>query len=136
MSRRIEWRPGGSPRPAGEVAFKLDENVAPGVAQVFRQAGYDPETVADERLVDAGDPEIARVCRGERRCLVTLDLDFANILSYPPSEYAGIIVLRLPSARIQLQRELARAVAREVETAPIATRLWIVEPGRIGVHES
>jgi len=31
------------------------------------------------------DPELLDVCRQEHRILLTLDLDFANIVDYPPA---------------------------------------------------
>ncbi|WP_448596809.1 DUF5615 family PIN-like protein, partial [Thermoleptolyngbya sp.] len=33
----------------------------------------------------------------EERCLVTLDLDFSNPLSFDPTQYSGIAVLQLPN---------------------------------------
>jgi hypothetical protein len=72
------------------------------------------------------------VCRPEGRCLVTLDLDFANPIRFPPAGYSGIAVLR-PRSRptaaglIDLVRTLTEAVAR----TDIAGKLWIVEPGQI-----
>jgi len=59
---------------------------------------------AGERVID--------VCRREGRVLITLDLDFSNILSYPPSDFAGIVVLRLvarPGPYDGDERDRARA---------------------------
>src|SRR5260370_26797629 len=33
---------------------------------------------------------------GENRCLVSLDLDFADVVRFPPHRTSGIAVLRLP----------------------------------------
>src|SRR5713226_8659622 len=48
----------------------------------------------DEGLSGADDTVIASRSRSEDRVLVTLDLDFANVLAYPPAQHARIIVLR------------------------------------------
>jgi len=64
-------------------------------ASIFREQGFEAETVGDESLSGADDAAIANRVRVEIRILVTLDLDFSNIRAYPPEEYAGIIVLRL-----------------------------------------
>jgi predicted nuclease of predicted toxin-antitoxin system len=45
-------------------------------------------------LAGAADPKVAAVCQAEARVLFTLDLDFADIRTYPPGDYAGIVVLR------------------------------------------
>ena len=45
-------------------------------------------------MVGKPDPQVESVCQTEQRVLVTLDLDFSDIRTYPPSQYLGIIVLR------------------------------------------
>jgi hypothetical protein len=54
-------------------------------------------TAAEEELGGRPDGDVARRCQEEQRALVTLDLDFSSIRSYPPEDYAGIIVLRVGS---------------------------------------
>jgi hypothetical protein len=41
------------------------------------------------------DDNLIGVCRDEARVLVTLDLDFSNVLRFPPALYMGIAVLRV-----------------------------------------
>ncbi|MCL4545806.1 MAG: DUF5615 family PIN-like protein [Chloroflexi bacterium] len=96
---------------------KLDENLGVRTSQVFLDAGHDVQTVRDEQLQGRPDEVIYDVCRLERRCLVTLDLDFSNVLRFPPGPTAGIAVLR-PSGEITL-----------------SLLVWIVEPGRIRIHQ-
>jgi len=50
-------------------------------------------TIHDQQLVGEPDPRIAAVCLAEQRALVTLDLDFSDIRTYPPGEFGGIVVL-------------------------------------------
>jgi predicted nuclease of predicted toxin-antitoxin system len=73
---------------------KLDENMPVESADLLRTAGRDCATVLDEGLGGAGDPDLGARCRVEGRVLFTLDLDFADIRAYPPSEYVGIVVFR------------------------------------------
>ncbi len=42
------------------------------------------------------DKNLYQLCIEENRALVKLDLDFSNVLSYPPENTAGLIVLRGP----------------------------------------
>lgn len=79
------------------MKLKLDENLGARGVEVLSQAGHDVLTVAEQGLCSTTDRTLIEVCRTEGRCLVTLDLDFANPLVFRPSEYAGIAVLRLPA---------------------------------------
>ena len=113
------------------TAFKTDENLPAEAAEVLRGAGFDVVTVLDEMLGGQPDRNIAQVCRSERRALVTLDLDFANIEAYPPGEYEGIVVLRL--ARQDRDRVVAvlRGLLPHLSGVDLKGRLWIVEETRI-----
>lgn len=62
------------------MRFKLDENLGRRVQQLFREADHDAETVPDEQLRGCSDQTLYEICRVENRCLVTLDLDFSNVL--------------------------------------------------------
>jgi hypothetical protein len=98
------------------VKFKLDENLDPRAREILAREGHDVRLVEEEGLRGAPDVSIGQVAIQEALCLVTLDLDFANVIAFPPHQYSGIIVLRHPH--------------------PTAMgRLWIVEPGRLRVHE-
>ena len=63
--------------------FKTDENLHPSLADHLRTRGHDAVTVWDESLRGCSDAELAEVCRVENRVLVTLDIDFADIRTYP-----------------------------------------------------
>jgi predicted nuclease of predicted toxin-antitoxin system len=118
------------------VKFKLDENLGRRCADILGTAGHDVATVASERIQSIADSELIERCRSEKRCLVTLDLGFANPLTFLPSRFAGIAVLRLldKPAHVDVARlvqTLTEAVARE----EIAGKLWIVEIGRVRVYQ-
>ena len=77
------------------MLFKLDENLPGALAGLFTEAGHDAVTVSEQEMAGASDPRIASVCRRERRALLTLDMDFAAIRTYPPQDYPGLVVFRL-----------------------------------------
>ena len=117
------------------LRFKLDENADPRWREPLVEAGHDVSTAAEQSLEGAGDREIAALCRTEKRCLVTVDLGFAQILDYPPQEYAGLVVLRHPRPTLAGMRDLVRLLAVAVERESPVGKLWIVEPGRLRIHQ-
>ncbi|MBI4278600.1 MAG: DUF5615 family PIN-like protein [Armatimonadetes bacterium] len=117
------------------MRVKLDENVDPRAAFILRAAGHDVTTVAQEGLAGQPDAALGTACLREERCLVTLDLNFANVLAYPPDKYRGIVVLRHPRPTTAGLLDLVRQFAALLENRDPDRRLWIVEPGRLRVHE-
>lgn len=115
---------------------KVDENMPIEAANSLCMAGWECDTVFDEALEGAQDPDVAKRCRAEGRVLFTLDLDFADVRAYPPNLYPGIVVFRLvrPSRDgvLRMLQHLIPVMAAEWSEH----RLWIVEPGRIRVRES
>jgi hypothetical protein len=87
------------------MRLKLDENLPVEATRLLRASGHDAWSVVDQHLQGTADDALDRVCRDEGRILVTLDLDFSDIRSYPPAQspltgrsgHAGA-VRRLPAA--------------------------------------
>jgi len=118
------------------VKVKLDENLGRREADRLRAAGHDVATVCEQGMASAADRQLIEACRRERRCLVSLDLDFANPLLFRPSDYAGIAVLRLPpKPTADDLLALMDALAAELKTASIEGKLWVVERHRIRQYQ-
>ncbi len=119
------------------MRFKLDENFGSRSARLFTEAGHDVETVFQEGLSGSSDEVILAACIQENRCLLSLDLDFADVVRFPPHKTAGISVLRLPKgASLSLLEKLVSDLLRMLDAESIGGRLWIVEAGRIRIHEN
>jgi predicted nuclease of predicted toxin-antitoxin system len=118
------------------MKFKLDENLEERAAEILRKSGHDAITATAQRLGGKPDETLFAVCQREKRCLVTLDLDFSNLLDFPPEKSAGIVVLRHPHPRLKSILELAKQLAAALEKNDPTGRLWIVEPNRIRIHET
>jgi predicted nuclease of predicted toxin-antitoxin system len=117
------------------MKFKFDQNMDPRGAAILKQAGHEVLTVKEQNLTGAEDEVIAKVCQDESRCLVTLDLDFANTILYPPQEYFGLVVLRHPRPTAKGLLDLVRQLSTTLQNMDPTRKLWIVEPGRIRVRE-
>jgi predicted nuclease of predicted toxin-antitoxin system len=116
------------------MQFKIDENLPIEVSDLLRHAGHDAATVLEQRLGGAADPMIAAVCQRENRILVTLDLDFADIRSYPPAQYPGLIVLRvMRQDKVQVLETLSRLLPVFSDETP-EHALWIVEEDRVRIR--
>ena len=77
------------------MKLKLDENFGRRCCEILSNAGHDVAMVAGQRMSGAADEGVIQVCNAETRCLLTLDLDFANPLRFKPDNYSGIAVIRL-----------------------------------------
>lgn len=121
------------------MKFKLDENFGVRTQSLFLEYGHDVHTAAQEGLSGAADHDIYAVSRAESRCLVTLDLDFADVVRFPPHLTGGIVVIRCPrNPSLTLLERLIRSFLMAVNTSDEITlpgRLWIVEIDRIRVHQ-
>jgi predicted nuclease of predicted toxin-antitoxin system len=118
------------------MKFKLDENLGAFGQSLLAAAGYDVMTVAQQGMSGVDDERVYQVCRDEGRVLVTLDHDFCQTLRFPPEATAGIIVLecrgrQTPATFVARIKELISVL----QTRAIDHELWIVEPGRIRIHE-
>jgi predicted nuclease of predicted toxin-antitoxin system len=116
------------------VKFKIDENLPLEFVDLLTGAGYAADTIIHENLGGADDSTIAAVCLKEDRILITLDLDFADIRSYPPQAFPGFLVMR-PGQQDKLHLiELLRSVLPLLSVEPVQNRLWIVDESGVRIR--
>jgi predicted nuclease of predicted toxin-antitoxin system len=60
----------------------------------FPHLGHDISTADDEGLLSKPDAVVAAAAKRENRVLLTLDVEFANLVKYPPGSHPGIILFR------------------------------------------
>ena len=139
------------------MKFKIDENLPVEVADILMRAGHDALTVFDEALIGERDDVghwtsdawpvmgcanlvrrsdwVAAGCQQEQRVLLTLDLDFADIRTYPPQHYTGIIIVRSKHQDKWSVMAMVARVVKALESEPITQSLWIVDEQRIRIRE-
>jgi len=119
------------------MKLKLDENLSKAAAEIFRQAGHNTESVFSQGMAGSPDKKVISVCQSEKRCLVTLDLDFANPLIFPPNQYYGIAVFRFPPRpSFGDLHILCRTLLVALGEKDIQGKLWIVQKNRIREYQT
>lgn len=104
--------------------------------KILRDADYEAHTFREQGLQGISDQQVYDLCCAQKLCLITLDLDFANVIRFPPHVSSGIVVIR-PPGRVSvamLEKLIAGFLSALAETV-LEGELWIVEPGRIRIHQ-
>ena len=117
------------------MRLKLDENLSRSAAELCRAAGHDVMSVRDQGLRGAPDERVFAVSAGEGRVLVTLDRDLGQVLRFPPSSSAGIVIIdAAPRATHSGLLERIRQLLTILEARSPDRALWIIELGRLRIH--
>ncbi len=113
--------------------FLVDASLPRATGDVIRAHGHKATDVRDIGLGTAPDQDIGAHARQHQLVIVTGDQDFGNVLSFPPSDYVGIAVVRPPDgATTRIVLSLVEQFLNDAEVmANLPGRLVIVEPGRI-----
>jgi predicted nuclease of predicted toxin-antitoxin system len=117
------------------MRFKIDENLHDAVAALLSGAGHDVHTVYDEGLRGSIDEVIAAHCRLKDRAPVTLDLDFADIRTYPPASHPGMIVLRVANQSRPHILQVMSSIVTLLDSEQLANRLWIVSEAGVRIRQ-
>jgi predicted nuclease of predicted toxin-antitoxin system len=116
------------------MRFKLDEGLPIEAAVALAEAGHDATTVFNQGLAGASDDMLYQRCLEERRAIVTLDVDFADIRAYPPEHSPGLRVIRLVR---QDRQSITDALIKNMsllDREPFTGYLGIVEEDRVRIR--
>jgi predicted nuclease of predicted toxin-antitoxin system len=115
------------------MRFLVDEDLPRSTGGLLRRYGHEAVDVRDIGLRGAQDPQIASYAQRQELCLVTGDFDFSDVRNYPPGDYSGLVVLKLPrTATASFILNLLESFLRQEDLViHIGGKLAIVEPGRV-----
>lgn len=77
------------------MRIKLDENLPIALRELLTRAGHDVDTSPQENHTGAEDSELWQAAQAAERFLITQDLDFSDIRSFPPGSHFGLLLIRL-----------------------------------------
>ncbi len=117
------------------LRFLVDEDLPRSTARVLREHGYEAQDVRDMGLRGSTDSEVFARAQSLSAVLLTADIDFANILRFPPGSHFGIVVSRIPDelSTAAINSEILKAL-KELATEDIARAIVILEPGQIRIR--
>jgi predicted nuclease of predicted toxin-antitoxin system len=115
------------------MRFLIDADLPRQSVKLIEARGHQAADVRDIGMGRVPDPEIARHAQASESCLFTGDFGFADVRSYPPEEYFGLVVLTFPNDVTAdfILRLIDSVFDQPHLMARLPGRLAIVEPGRI-----
>jgi predicted nuclease of predicted toxin-antitoxin system len=120
------------------LRFLIDGNLPRSLVGMLTEAGHEALHVRDGGLGDAEDSKIADYARRRGYALMTRDFDFADIRTYPPRDYHGLVIIDLPETAVASAiQHLVQSLLLNKEVLDLLPgRLAIVEFGRIRLREA
>jgi predicted nuclease of predicted toxin-antitoxin system len=112
----------------------LDMNLPPAMADWLRSEGHDAIHARELGLGRLSDREIFARAAAEQRVTVTFDLDFGEIVGLAAAANAGVILLRLRSARQSALRDRVRVAIARAAKALQSGAIVLVEDARIRIR--
>lgn len=111
------------------MRFLVDANMPRSTLAVLTRLGHQLEFARDSGLGHAPDSQIAARARETGAALITRDVDFADVRHYPPADYQGIVVLRLPDDATA--QDIANLLDRFLKQTELINQL----PGHLAILE-
>jgi predicted nuclease of predicted toxin-antitoxin system len=115
------------------MRFLVDANMPRSSVALLQSLGHAAEHVRDLGLGAGPDSQIASRARSTGAVLLTRDLDFSDIRHYPPADYQGLIVMRLPDDAVarDILNVLGRFLKQTEFVAQLPGHLVILEEDRV-----
>jgi predicted nuclease of predicted toxin-antitoxin system len=116
------------------MRIKLDESMPLALAIFLRSAGHDVSTVAEENLSGQEDHPVLEAAAKEGRLLMTFDMDFGDIRSYPVGSHAGVVIFRLHDQRWAVLKEPVERLLKSALIDRLQYGIAVVDENRVRVR--
>jgi predicted nuclease of predicted toxin-antitoxin system len=116
------------------MTILLDACVPRKFERLIQSWGYPVLLSGTELRPDAPDSQVIQQSQLLDSVPVTIDMDFSNILDYPPENYGGIVVLRYDVEHEESLIETLREALQTLYRDQLRHALVIVTAGRYRVR--
>jgi predicted nuclease of predicted toxin-antitoxin system len=119
------------------MRFFADQCVPGSIMRALRDEGHEILRLKESISVDSPDPVVLAKAQELDAVLVSLNGDFADIVSYPPADYKGIIAIQVrnhPEAIPQLVSKLIDFISSLPDRQYFVGKLLLIEPHRIRIR--
>lgn len=119
------------------LRFFADQCVPGSIIRALREEGHEILRLKDSMAVDSPDPVVLAKAHELDAILLSLNGDFADIVSYPPADYNGIIAVQVrnhPETIPQLISLLIAFLSSHPDRQFFVGKLLLVEPHRIRIR--
>jgi len=119
------------------LKFFADHCVPTSVIKILQEAGYEVYKLRDIIPHDSSDPTVISKAQELDCILVSLNGDFSDIVTYPPSKYKGIISLQIrnhPEIITHLMDRLKNYLREHKEMEEYRGKLLLAEAHRIRIR--
>lgn len=120
------------------LRFFSDQCVPASISEGLQSVGHDVVRLREHLPPNAVDPAVIAKAQELQRILVSLNGDFADIVTYPPSKFGGIIAIQLhnhPEIIPDLLERLAHFLRQNLSPEYYRGKLLIVEAHRIRIRQ-
>jgi predicted nuclease of predicted toxin-antitoxin system len=116
------------------MSILIDHCVPQKFLRLLQTWGYNASLLTEHIAADSTDADVIALAQNLDAVLLTADLDFANILNYPPGSYAGIIVMRYDAAEEMALTHTLQQALEVLYRDSLRNILVIIEPTRYRIR--
>lgn len=120
------------------LKFFADHCVSNYIIQTLRDAGHEVLRLRENIAPDSPDSLVIATAQQLETILISLNGDFADIITYPPANYRGIIALQVrnhPEIIPQLMTRLKAYLSTHPDMSHYVGRLFLAEVHRIRIRQ-
>ncbi len=116
------------------LRFLIDEDCPKSLETLLTEHGHDAIHVWNAQLSGTKDPELFLWAQQHQRIIVSRDLGWANILTYPVGSHHGLLILRAPFDYTATQiRDMVARFLTTVDLTQIPGHLTIIDPNKVRI---
>jgi|SRR5271157_511200 len=120
------------------LRFLADHCISNSIVQSLRESNHEVFKLKDVLPVESADRHVIDKAQEMNAILLSLNGDFADIVTFPPRKYKGIVALQMrnhPESIPHLMRRLTAYLVDHPALEHYRGKLLVVEPDRIRIRE-